>query len=66
MSVLNFNPNNTDWNLIRSFNAVIEHGSLTRAAIALELSQATLSRQIAELEKTSARHSSSALHVACN
>lgn len=47
-----FDPTQTDWNLIRGFISVVEHGSLTRAAEQLGLSQPTLSRQIAELEST--------------
>lgn len=39
-----------DWNLLRSFLAVVEAGSLTQAAQRLSLSQPTLSRQIAALE----------------
>jgi DNA-binding transcriptional LysR family regulator len=39
-----------DWNLLRALAAVLELGSLTRAAERLGLSQPTLSRQIAELE----------------
>jgi DNA-binding transcriptional LysR family regulator len=39
-----------DWNLLRTFLAVADTGSLTAAAILLETSQSTLSRQIAELE----------------
>jgi DNA-binding transcriptional LysR family regulator len=48
--VASFHPTQTDWNLIRSFVAVVEHKSLTKAAEFLGLSQATLSRQINELE----------------
>lgn len=39
-----------DWNLLRCFAAVIEHGSITLAAQRLGMSQPTLSRQIALLE----------------
>ncbi|MEY4753604.1 MAG: hypothetical protein RJA44_1279, partial [Pseudomonadota bacterium] len=42
--------NSLDWNLLRAFACVVEHGSLTRAAVQLGLSQPTLSRQIAALE----------------
>jgi DNA-binding transcriptional LysR family regulator len=40
-----------DWNLVRAFLAVVEAGSLTRAAERLDSSQPTLSRQIATLEQ---------------
>lgn len=40
-----------DWNLIRSFVAVAETGSLSAAARRLAASQPTLGRHIAELEK---------------
>jgi DNA-binding transcriptional LysR family regulator len=39
-----------DWNLVRSFLAVLEHGSLLGAARALRASQPTLGRHVAELE----------------
>jgi DNA-binding transcriptional LysR family regulator len=39
-----------DWSLIRSFLAALEHGSLLGAAKALQSSQPTLGRHIAELE----------------
>jgi DNA-binding transcriptional LysR family regulator len=42
--------NNMPWNLIRSFLAVTEHGSLSAAARALGVSQPTLSRDIQALE----------------
>ncbi|RWD97617.1 LysR family transcriptional regulator [Mesorhizobium sp.] len=40
-----------DWNLIKSFVAVAESGSLSAAARRLEASQPTLGRHIAELEQ---------------
>lgn len=43
---------NLDWNLIRSFVAVAETGSLLAAARNLALSQPALGRHINELEKT--------------
>lgn len=43
-------PQQIDWNLLKSFYLVADLGSLTRAATVLGLSQPTLSRQIAELE----------------
>ena len=39
-----------DWSLVRSFLAVLEHGSLLAAARATGTSQPTLGRHIAELE----------------
>jgi DNA-binding transcriptional LysR family regulator len=42
--------NSFDWTLIRSFLAALEHGSLLGAARALNSSQPTLGRHIAELE----------------
>ena len=39
-----------DWNLVRSFLAALDHGSLLGAARALGASQPTLGRHIAELE----------------
>ena len=41
---------NFDWNLVRSFLAALDHGSLLGAARALGASQPTLGRHIAELE----------------
>jgi len=40
-----------DWHLVRSFLAVLEHGSLLGAARRLGSSQPTLGRHIAELER---------------
>ena len=45
-----FDPTQIDWNLLRSFGAVMAQGSLTQAAVQLGSSQPTVSRQIAELE----------------
>ncbi|MAY62858.1 MAG: LysR family transcriptional regulator [Rhizobiales bacterium] len=39
-----------DWNLLKSFLAVVETGSLTAAARQLDASQPTLGRHVAELE----------------
>ncbi len=41
-----------DWNRLRIFQTVAEHGSFTRAGDILELSQSAVSRQIAALEKS--------------
>ena len=41
-----------DWNRLRIFLTVAEHGSFTRAGDILELSQSAVSRQIAALEKS--------------
>jgi len=40
-----------DWNLLRSFLAVLDHHTLVKAAQALDLSQPTLGRHISELEQ---------------
>ncbi|MEP4424226.1 MAG: LysR family transcriptional regulator, partial [Nitratireductor sp.] len=40
-----------DWNLIKSFVAVAEAGSLSAAARSLRSSQPTLGRHVAELER---------------
>jgi len=45
-----FDPATLDWNLLRALGAVLDQGSLTRAAARLGTSQPTLSRQIATLE----------------
>lgn len=42
--------NSFDWTLVRSFLAALEHGSLLGAARALQSSQPTIGRHIAELE----------------
>ena len=41
-----------DWDRLRIFQTVAEHGSFTRAGDILELSQSAVSRQIAALEKS--------------
>jgi len=40
-----------DWNLIRSYLMVAEHGSTLAAARHLEVTQSTISRHLAELER---------------
>src|SRR5215510_4453875 len=40
------------WELCRSFLAVLREGNLSRAALALQLTQPTIGRHIGELEKT--------------
>jgi len=45
-----FDPTTLDWNLLRALGAVLDQGSLTRAAARLDSSQPTLSRQITTLE----------------
>jgi len=41
----------TDWNLLRSFVAVVETGSLSRAATRLGITQPSVSRHMRELER---------------
>ena len=45
-----------DWNDLRYFLAVARHGSTIAAAKALHLSQSTVHRRLAELEKSVGRH----------
>jgi DNA-binding transcriptional LysR family regulator len=45
-------PSTLDWNLVRAFLAVVDSGSLSGATRLLATSQPTLSRQIAELERS--------------
>ncbi len=40
-----------DWNGVRDFLAIVEAGSLSRAAVGLRVSQATLSRRLAAFER---------------
>ena len=40
-----------DWNGVRDFLAIVEAGSLSRAAVGLRISQATLSRRLAAFEQ---------------
>ena len=48
---MNWNAINFDWNRARAFFVTVEEGSLTAAAKALNMSQPTLGRQVAALEK---------------
>lgn len=43
-------PHLLDWNLLKSFSLVADLGAVSRAAVALGVSQPTVSRQIAALE----------------
>src|ERR1700751_2248049 len=45
-----------DWNDLRHFLAVARHGSTIAAAKSLRLSQSTVHRRLAELEKRVGRH----------
>jgi len=47
----NWDMRNLQWDLIQSFAAVARLGSLSKAAVELAISQPTLSRQMAALEK---------------
>jgi DNA-binding transcriptional LysR family regulator len=42
--------NRFDWQWWQNFNAIAEHGSLSRAALALQVSQPTLGRQLLAME----------------
>lgn len=42
---------NFDWDDVRVFLAIVEHGSLSQAAEALEINQSTVSRRISALEE---------------
>ncbi|NUN07215.1 MAG: LysR family transcriptional regulator [Bdellovibrio sp.] len=48
---MNWNSINFDWNRARAFLVTVEEGSLSAAAKALSMSQPTLGRQVAALEK---------------
>ena len=48
---MNWNAISFDWNQARSFLAVAEEGSLSAAALALKLTQPTVTRQLAALEE---------------
>jgi DNA-binding transcriptional LysR family regulator len=48
---MNWNAISFDWNQARSFLAVAEEGSLSAAAMALKLTQPTVTRQLAALEE---------------
>lgn len=47
---MNWNSISFDWNQARSFLAVAEEGSLSAAAVALRVTQPTITRQLAALE----------------
>ena len=47
---INWKAVNFDWNCARAFLVTLEEGSLSAAARALDLTQSTLSRQVASLE----------------
>ncbi|MDX8346935.1 LysR family transcriptional regulator [Cognatiyoonia sp. IB215446] len=48
---MNWNAISFDWNQARSFLAVAEEGSLSAAALALKLTQPTITRQLTALEE---------------
>ncbi len=50
--LINTSDRNFDWNLVKSFLAILETGTLSAAAQKLNISQPTLSRQVDTLEGT--------------
>jgi len=48
---MNWQAISFDWNQVRAFLATVEEGSLSTAARALGLTQPTIGRQIAALER---------------